>query len=326
MKMDGMSRTGKGKYTGTIKKVHACAAVALLVALSLVSPALAAQAGAGKKKQTPKGTPTLWREPGDIGARDLLRGPGADEMKPDLSSITFVEMVTGGYSTKYRVRDGAGRMWVVKVGKEAQPETACTRLLWAVGYHADINYLVPKVEIKSKGTFENARFEARPEGVERFGEWEWAQNPFVGTREFNGLKVLMVLFNNWDLKTSNNRIAHARGEAGDELRYVVSDLGATFGKTGNFVTHNRNVPKDYAGTSFVEGVEGRKVIFGYHGKSKSVLDDITVDDAKWVGELLSRLSDQQIQDAFRAANYGPEDVLLLSQVVRGRINELLKLQ
>jgi hypothetical protein len=311
-----------------LKTIRTFTAIAVLFILGLASPLNAASGKSDKNKPTPTGTPVLWRDPGDIAALDLLSGPGGESSKPDLSSITFIEVVLGGYSTKYRVRDGAGREWVVKVGKEAQPETAATRLMWAVGYNADITYLVPRVEIKGKGTFENARFEARPAGIERFGEWEWARNPFVGKREFNGLKVLMVLFNNWDLKTSNNRIAHVRGAAGaDELRYVVSDLGATFGKTGNFIKHNRNVPKDYAKTSFVEGTTaGQRVLFGYDGKSKSVLADITTDDAKWIGSLLARLSDRQIEDAFRAANYGAEDVTLLTGEVRSRINELVNLK
>jgi hypothetical protein len=310
-----------------LNRIRNFTAIAILFVLGLAaSPVNAAE---GKSdKPTPTGAPVLWREPADISALDLLAGPGGETAKPDLSSVTFVEIVTGGYSTKYRVRDGVGREWVVKVGKEAQPETAATRLMWAVGYNADITYLVPRVEIKGKGTFENARFEARPAGVERFGEWEWARNPFVGKREFKGLKVLMVLFNNWDLKTSNNRIAHVRGTNGvDELRYVVSDLGATFGKTGNFIKHNRNVPQDYAKTDFVEGTTaGQRVLFGYDGKSKSVLADITTDDAKWIGSLLARLSDRQIEDAFRAANYGAEDVTLLAGEVRSRINELVNLK
>lgn len=303
-------------------------AAALLVFVGLAAPAAVAASGkSDKNKPAPTGAPVLWREPGDIAARDLLNGAGGEALKPNLSSVTFIEDVIGGYSTKYRVRDGAGREWVVKVGKEAQPETAATRLMWAVGYNADINYLVPRVEIKGKGTFENARFEARLPGVNRFSEWEWAQNPFVGKREFNGLKVMMVLFNNWDLKTSNNRIAHVRGaNGGDELHYIVSDLGATFGKTGNFLKHNRNVPKDYVKTSFVEGVAGQRVQFGYDGKSKSVLADITPDDARWIGKLLSRLSDRQVEDAFRAANYGAEDVQLLTGEVRSRINELVNLK
>lgn len=307
----------------TIRKFTA---VAVLFVLCLASPVFAFNEKPDEKKPTPTGAPVLWREPGNIAALDLLLGPGGEAAKPDLSSVTFIEIVTGGYSSKYRVRDGAGREWVVKVGKEAQPEAAATRLLWAVGYTADINYLVPRVEIKGKGTFENARFEARLPGINRFSEWEWAKNPFVGKREFNGLKVMMVLFNNWDLKTSNNRIAHLRGAGGDELHYVVSDLGATFGKTGNFISHNRNVPKDYVKTNFVEGVAGERVIFDYHGKSKSVLNDITVADAKWIGGLLSRLSERQIQDAFRAANYGAEDVQMLTAEVRSRINELVNLK
>lgn len=307
----------------TIRKITA---VAVLFVLGLASPVFAFNEKPDEKKPTPTGAAVLWREPGNIAALDLLLGPGGTAAKPDLSSVTFIEIVTGGYSTKYRVRDGAGREWVVKVGKEAQPEAAATRLLWAVGYTADINYLVPRVEIKGKGTFENARFEARLPGINRFSEWEWAQNPFVGKREFNGLKVLMVLFNNWDLKTSNNRIAHMRGAGGDELHYVVSDLGATFGKTGNFISHNRNVPKDYVKTNFVEGVAGERVIFDYHGKSKSLLNDITIADARWIGGLLSRLSERQIEDAFRAANYGAEDVQLLSAEVRSRINELVNLK
>ena len=40
----------------------------------------------------------------------------------------------------------------------------------------------------------------------------------------------MALINNWDLKEVNNAIYEEKGEG---PRYVVSDLGATFGETGN---------------------------------------------------------------------------------------------
>jgi hypothetical protein len=132
------------------------------------------------------------------------------------------------------VRDSRGREWVAKVGKEAQSETAAVRLVWAAGYVSEINYLVPRVNIPGKGVFQNVRFEARPKNVKRLDEWSWKQNPFSGTRELEGLKVLMVMVNNWDLKDENNVVLYAPGggRVGAELRYVVSDLGATFGKTG----------------------------------------------------------------------------------------------
>src|SRR5215208_4678479 len=58
-----------------------------------------------KKETVPQGTPVLWREPADISSRNLLLGPGGEEMKPDLSRVTFVKEETGGYSKKYRVKD-----------------------------------------------------------------------------------------------------------------------------------------------------------------------------------------------------------------------------
>src|SRR5215210_9459043 len=99
------------------------AVLSFVLLLSFVLPAHAVQQDKGKKKGPPQGTPVLWREPTDISSRDLLLGPGGEEMKPDLSRVTFIKEETGGYSKKYRVRDGRGRVWVAKIGKEAQPET-----------------------------------------------------------------------------------------------------------------------------------------------------------------------------------------------------------
>src|SRR5258705_9356771 len=61
-------------------------------------------------------------------------GAGGEKMNPDLSRVTFIEEKKGGWSTKYRVRDGKGVEWVAKLSKEAQPETASNRLVWAAGY------------------------------------------------------------------------------------------------------------------------------------------------------------------------------------------------
>jgi hypothetical protein len=321
------------------KSVRRSILLALACVLSLSQGALAVQDEKKKKEEMPKGTPVLWRDPGDISSRDMLHGPGGESMKPDLSSVTFLEEETGGYSPKFRVKDGAGRVWVAKLGKEAQPETVATRLVWAVGYMTEIPYLAPCVQIKGAPApkkevarcegegFANVRFEARPDDVKRLVEWSWADNPFKDSREFKGLIVMMALLNNWDLKDSNNKIIYApAGEGGQgELRYIISDLGATFGKTGNFITHNRNEPKDFAKSDFVERVEGNRVRFGYDGKNTGLMENISVDEAKWIGGLLSKLTEQQIQDAFRAANYGPEDVKTLTEALRARIGQLANL-
>jgi hypothetical protein len=289
-----------------------------------------------KKKEMPQGTPVLWQEPTDISTRNLLLGPGGEEMKPDISHVVYEKSpTTEGYSVKWDVRDGAGKKWVVKVGNEAQPETVATRLVWAAGYPTEINYLVPCVKIENAPKprknvkrcegdgYANARFEARPEEQKRLDSWSWDKNPFAGTKELAGLVVMMALLNNWDLKDLNNKIIYAPGEGGQgELRYVISDLGATFGKTGGPISHSRNEPEKYIKTGFVNKVEGNRVKFDYHGKMGKLFDNVTIEQAKWIGDILAQLSEEQVKDAFRAANYPPEEVEGLTQEVLGRINAL----
>lgn len=303
----------------------------VVLALNFSSNVLAVQKK--KDKEPPRGTPVLWREHANAGALDLRGGPGGRGGGPNLRRVQFLEEEKGGFSTKYRVRDGAGREWVVKVGKEAQSETAASRLLWAAGYMTEATYLVPRVNIRGKGVFENARFEARGGGVKREGEWSWDENPFVGTREFQGLKVMMVFLNNWDIKDSNNVLFAARsprtGEA--ELRYAISDLGATLGETGRYpllwrFTRNRNNPEGFVDDKFIDEIkDDGRVDFHFSGKKRGMFNDIKVADARWVGGLLARLSDRQIADAFRAANYAPAEVRLLTRAVRARINDLVRL-
>ena len=278
-----------------------------------------------KEKKVYTGRPVLWHAPNDIESRNLLLGAGGQTMKPDLSRVTFVEEKKGGWSTKYTVRDGKGNEWVAKLSKEAQPETAANRLVWAAGYETEIVYLVPELEIQGKGTFKNVKLEARPKDVKRDGDWPWQGNPFDGKPEFQGLKIMMVLINNWDMKDDNNAILATRGVTTSDRRYIISDLGATFGKTGGVISRSRNKPSDFVKSEFVKGVKGNMVDFHYGGKNGKLFDNITVEDAKWLAGWLRRLSDNQIRDAFRAANYTSEEVDMLAGAVRARINTLANL-
>jgi len=282
----------------------------------------------GKEHYNGPGTPVLWQEPTDIASRDLFLGAGGADMQPDLSHVTFIKEEKTGHSKKYVVKDGKGMEWRVKFSNEAQSETAASRLVWAAGYYTDIDYFVPEVNIEGKGVVKNARFEARPKHVKRIDdEWDWDNNPFAGTPQLQGLKVLMVLLNNWDLKTQNNRVLVVTDptSGNTELRYIVSDLGATLGKYGNAITHNRNEPKDYSKSKLVKEVNGERIIFAFHATRDQMLENVTVSNAKWIANILSQLSDQQVSDAFRAGGYTPEEIQLLAQAFRARVNELANL-
>jgi hypothetical protein len=300
-----------------------------LLVLTLALP-IAAQDKDKKDKKEKKaltGTPVMWKNPDDLESRNLILGAGGEEMKPDISQITFIEEKKGGYSKKYRVKDAKGNEWVAKIGKEAQTDTAANRLVWALGYESEIAYLIPHLKIEGKGEFDNVRLEARPADVKRKGKWMWENNPFQGTPQFRGLKILMLMLNNWDMKDDNNEILVPRGDTTgeNEARYIISDLGATFGKTGGFLSRSRNDVPDYVKAEFIKKVNGDVIDFHYSGKNQKLFDGLTVADAHWLSNLLKRLSDDQIKDAFRSANYSAEEVDLLAGAFRERINALAKL-
>jgi hypothetical protein len=150
---------------------------------------------------------------------------------------------------------------------------------------------------------------------------------------------MMALINNWDLKEINNDVY---GEGGAEGRYVVSDLGASLGRTGNNFARSRGVMKDYAETTFIKKVTPEYVDFVMHSRPffltivyfpnyrfrtrmESVAKHIPIADARWLGNRLGQFSPEQIRDCFRAGGFSPEEVEGYSRVVMQRIEALKKL-
>lgn len=300
----------------------------LLVVLSLFSASVSAQKKKGVEPP-PSGNAILWQRV-DIASQDLFSGPGGEAMRPDLSNITFIKRETGGHNKKYRIKDGQGRVWVAKPGTEARPETAAVRLLHGIGYETEINYLVPSLTIPGVGTLRNVRLEARPDNVKRLNPWKWKANPFVGTNELQGLKIMQVFMTNYDLLDLQNQVLEVQGTDGPELHYIISDLGSTFGKFGSnnlpiFFRFGRSAdnPRAWSKAKFIKGVKNGKIVFATTGaKNRGLFKDVTVAQGRWLYSLLNQLNSGQISDAFRAANYSPAEVELLTAATRRRIDEL----
>jgi hypothetical protein len=307
-------------------------AIILAVILLLAAAGDAQKKDKAKKDTADKaavGTPIMW-EKVNVADRNLFNGPGGDSMKPDLSNITFIEVEKGGHNKKYRIKDGSGRIWVAKPFTEARPETAAVRMLWGLGYETEINYLVPELTIPTVGTFKNVRLEARPEGIKRLDNWKWRDNPFVGTNEYQGLKIMQLFLNNNDVIDINNKIIRVDGPNGPELHYILSDLGSTYGRRGSnnlpllyrFGRKNDS-PAKWNRSSFIKDVKNGRIIFATTGiKNRGLYKDITVAQGRWLFDQLSQLKEDQLADMFRAANYSPAEVELLVAGTKRRIDEL----
>ncbi len=297
---------------------------------------------------------TLWVEPADIQSRNLFYGPGGEKHQPKGTEFTFVDEDMDGTNPKYNVKDPDGVKWKIKLGAEAKPETAATRLVWAVGYFATEDYFLPTVHVtglpahlhrggkwvSTDGEMKDARLKRHLKGEEKVGDWPWHDDPFVQTREWNGLRVMMALINNWDLKDVNNAVY----EDGPQHLYLVSDLGASFGTTGynprqhiskgnlkgyehsHFITKKTNEYVDFAVPSrpalivFFNPAESfRRMHLRWIGKR------VPRSDARWMGQMLAKLSPAQIRDAFLASGYSKEETEGFAQVVEKRIGELTAL-
>ena len=303
----------------------------------------------------------LWLDPADISSRDLFYGSGGEKRAPHGSSFTFEKEDREGSNPKLDVRDEDNVKWKLKLGSEARPETAATRFVWAAGYFTQDDYLVSNIHVDElpanlhrgeqfigpQGSIEIARVKRNPEGYEKAGEWKWKHIPFENTREWNGLRVMMALINNWDLKDQNNQILDLKKAHDDdrpERIYLISDLGSSFGTTslGRHHLERKGNLDFYRQSKFIARARPDTVDFAVPGKPAFIVlvnpheyfsrvhlewigRNIPRADARWMGELLGRLSPGQIRDAFRAGGFSPDEVEGFAKVIETRIAALKNL-
>ena len=266
----------------------------------------------------------------DIASRDLFYGVGGRANAPRTdTAYRFIKRDESGVSTNFEIEDAKGRRWDAKFGREAQTEVAASRLLWAIGFHQPPVYYVREWRIASApeaGVQPEARFRLERSDWKREGEWDWEDNPFVGTRELRGLVVMMAMVNGWDLKTSNNKIYEPRKGSPARL-YVVKDLGDAFGRSVRIFTGTLNNVEDFEREGFIRRVDDDRVELYYHPLllNNGVDDDLTVADVLWTCRRLARLSDRQWRDAFRAAGYSDEVGAAFTGRLKSKVREGLAL-
>ena len=350
-------------------KIRQLCVLSFIVLSLSVSVASSAGVKAGKKSsklhhqevETTEGPNLFWAEPADIRTRNLFYGPGGEKHQPR-GPFKFVEEDLDGTSPKFVVRGGDGAKWKVKLGLEARPETAATRLVWATGYFANEDYFLPDIQVSGLpehlhrgqefvapgGSVRNVRLKRYLKGEKKIGTWDWVDDPFTGRREWHGLRVMMALINNWDLKEENNAVYQYEEDGAEGPRavrvYLVSDLGASFG-TPRLTWPLKKTRDDlhtYRESQFIKELTPMFVNFSTPGRAAAYFlynpheygirrdlqwigKNISRPDARWMGQILARLSAQQIRDVFRASGYTPEEVEGFAAVVEGRIAELNRL-
>jgi hypothetical protein len=274
---------------------------------------------------------------------DLRYGAGGRRLLPR-PPFTFLQEDTSGSTPKVRVRDGAGREWVVKFGRESRSDTFGSRLAWAVGYYTEINYFVPngvirgvrrlkraRKSIDTDGRFTAGRFQlraARPAYLSGVS-WSWDHNPFVDTTQLNGLKVLMMLLSNWDDKDLDDARRRGANTAiyrdGRRYLFFIDDWGGSMGHWGHYLARSKWDCVDFYGESaqFVRGIDRGEIQWGYRGTHTGRMTTaISRADVGWLLRYLGRLSDDQLDAGLRASGATPDEAYSYTKALRMRIRQL----
>ena len=164
----------------------------------------------------------------------------------------------------------------MKFDEEVHAEVAANRIVWALGYFVEDQYFVPE------GTVTGATGSAAPrassaraarsrtrasaarnpdDAADGRGVDAAAATRLSDRRSCPACTILMTLINNWDIEgPRNNKVLRATLPDGRvERRFLVADLGATFGRMGGGVitNHSKWNLEHFRQEGFIEKVERR---------------------------------------------------------------------
>jgi hypothetical protein len=291
----------------------------------------------------PAPQPMIWQDPGDVEKLDLGGSLGFPVAQPR-PPFRFVKEDTSGTQPKVFLTDASGAKWNVKFGDEVKPESFGWRIVKASGYFAEPNFFVGQGRIemlqpmtrhsewlKADGTFRNARFQWRTEDMRYLDNqaWSWDRNPYLHSKELNGLKILLMLVSNYDNKDSRVGEKGGPNTATFELKggqrwYAFTDWGAGLGRWGDRAGQTNWRCGDFTAQSklFVTGVDAGRVKFGFEGHIAGFTAGITPGDVAWLMRYAGRITDAQLRAGLRASGATPEEEQCFARALRTRIDAL----
>jgi hypothetical protein len=278
----------------------------------------------------------LWRDPAHLGP------PPAPPRPP----FTFLREDRSGTQPKLFARDAAGRVWNVKFGNEVKTESFCWRVVRACGYFVEPSFYLPEGRLEGfrglrraapalspDGRFRSARFQLRDPNLRFLAgkSWRWDRPPWVGRKELSGLKILIMLFSNWDNKDAragkggpNTGIFERRENGKTEYLYAFTDWGSGMGRWGPGSRQTDWNCEDYAAQTpeFVKRT-GRIAAFAWEGAiNEGFRDSIPREHVRWLMQYLGRITDAQLRADLSSSGASAGEAQCFANAIRARLEQL----
>ena len=280
--------------------------------------------------------------PGNVASRNLKLGPqDQSSFRPEaVVTCDYVEQKQTG-TPKFDCAISGDDKVRVKYGDqngEVYSEVAASRLLWALGFGADHVYPVRVVckgcppdpmknFKKAEGTreFDASIVERKLPGeaieLHKDSGWAWVELSFVD--QTNGgaplahrdaLKLLAAMIQHTDSKPQQQRLVCLDKEHGlqpkkdgtcEHTFMMINDLGKTFGTTSMFNTDKKSAVnfEEWSKTPMWKDKDACVAHLSKSYTGSLEHPKISEDGRKFLSELLTQLTDQQLRDLFEVARF-----------------------
>jgi hypothetical protein len=278
----------------------------------------------------------------DVSSKDIRTGPDVKGAFAPGETVTcdYVRERLGGTTPKFACAVAPDDTVKVRFGRangEVYAGVAATRLLWALGFGADVLYPVRVVcrgcpaEFAKEGdrapgeiVFDLAAIERRMSGYELVGSgmapgWTWPELDRVDVgaggatvAQRDALKLLAAFLQHTDNKQEQQKLLCLDEKlegagAGCVMPFMmIHDVGMTFGRANSF---NRDALgsanlEQWAGTQIWR--DAKHCVANLSPSQTGTLSDpiISEDGRQLLAGLLGQLSDRQLQDLFGVARFG----------------------
>jgi hypothetical protein len=289
----------------------------------------------------------VWR-PVNTSSLNLINGPvlPASQRIPAEVTCTFVfpDKPLGGMTPKFQCDLGKGDDVKVKYGEkngEVYAEVAASRLLWALGFQADVMYptkvtcrycpddpfAVSGADWKRGNPGDKDTEVYDPAVIEResgsavevpgYEGWAFPELDKIATRpggatraQLDALKLLAVFIQHSDSKPGQQEIVCVEGakrkdakgnETCGEAWLVIKDLGGSFGKATKLNSSKMKLD-DWDGAAIWK--DPKACVADMPRSFTGSLEDpaISEEGRRFLAEQLAKLSDSQIRDLFTVSN------------------------
>lgn len=190
------------------------------------------------------------------------------------------------------------------------------------GFESRIDYIV----------IQEANVQPKNRREHTLGSWSFGGLGHENRRELRGAGLLAAWLGWYDSRTDNNRLKYVERDGKVELKHYFADLGGGLGKSTALLSR---APEDIQGFgwSFTQprreqGPQRMTISFRIVSfrpiERTPAFEQMTVEDARWMGRLIAQLTPRQIRDALAASGYASGSLELCAAKLLARREKMLE--